>query len=370
MAHAVQAQDFKVLYKFTDSNIGWGPVAQMLVHSGSLYGVTAGGGTSGWGTVFQVDIGTGQETVLHDFAGQPSDGLDPWAALIRDPAGNLYGATNNGGPTGPPYGNGIVFKVDSFGTETVLHYFTGSDGANPYGIVRDTAGNLYGAAAGGGDPDGQGTVFKLDAAGNLTTLHYFTDSPDGATPEFLLLEKDSLYGTTVNGGAGGGTVFKLNPGSGEMALLYSFTGGADGDAPCAFTSDGAGNLYGVTLYGGNQFAGSGAGVVFMVNVATGHETVLHTFTGPDGANPYAGLVRDAQGNLYGTTRAGGLYNQGTVFQLNPSGALTVLHHFTGGIDGSYPNGGVVLGPNGNLYGAAMGGKHGFGTIYGIVIPRE
>jgi uncharacterized repeat protein (TIGR03803 family) len=137
----------------------------------------------------------------------------PFAGLILDKAGNLYGTTAYGGASGL----GTVFKLDTSGNETVLHGFTGTggDGANPYaGLIMDKAGNLYGTTGYGG-ASGAGTVIKLDTSGNETVLHSFTGYPsDGATPfAGLIMDKaGNLYGTTISGGAfDAGTVFKLVP---------------------------------------------------------------------------------------------------------------------------------------------------------------
>ena len=191
-----------------------------------------------------------------------------------DKAGNLYGTTNIGGAfgiPGTPWGPGTVFKVDASGNEIVLHSFPnlGTDGVYPQAaLVMDKAGDLYGTTGVGGSP-GWGVVFKLDTAGNETVVHSFTYS-DGANP---------------------------------LASLIT---------------DKSGNLYGTTAIGGSSIGGlSVYGVVFKLDTA-GNETVLHSFTNtPDGAYPYAGLVKDKADNLYGTTYQGGFYGYGTVFKLSP-----------------------------------------------------
>jgi uncharacterized repeat protein (TIGR03803 family) len=176
--------------------------------------------------------------------------------------------------------------------------------------------------------------------------------------------KGNLYGTTNGGGASGaGVVFKIDT-SGNETVLYSFTGGADGDGPFAgVIRDSAGNLYGTT-YGGGA---SGAGVVFKVDTS-GSETVLYSFTGgADGANPFwVTLARDSKGNLYGTTQFGGASNAGLVFKVDMSGNETVLHSFTGGTDGGNPFVGVIFGPDGRLYGTtAFGGQTDAGVVFAI-----
>ena len=231
-----------------------------------------------------------------------------------------------------------MFQLDKTGTETVLHKFTGgADGSSPQaGLIQDSAGNLYGTAGGGivasACPLGCGVVFKLDTIGTYTVLHSFTGGADGGYPEYAGLIQDSagnLYGTTSVGGAlGYGVVFKLDT-TGTETVLYNFTGGADGGSPqSGVIQDSAGNLYGTALYGGDLScrlgASFGCGVVFKLDT-TGRETVLYSFTGgSDGANPIASLIQDSAGNLYGTASAGGTfdgacvdYGCGVVFQLQP-----------------------------------------------------
>jgi uncharacterized repeat protein (TIGR03803 family) len=258
-------------------------------------------------------------------------------------------------------------------TFTLLHTFAGplKDGATPSaGLVMDAKGNLYGTTTSGGSSGYYGTVFKVSATGKETVLHSFTNGPtDGAYPEGgLVVDADgNLYGTTTSGGNSGGqgTVFKVDK-NGDESLLYSFSGGADGASPNGtLILDGKGNLYGTTFAGGDMQCGNGCGVVFKLNKA-GHETVLHTCSGPDGAVPnYTILLMDAKGNLYGNTLAGGTSNMGVVYKLTRSGKLTVLHSFAGGEkDGCYPWGGLVSDATGNLYGTTqVCGAFDGGTVY-------
>ena len=302
-----------VLHSFTRGADGARPFAGLIRDTaGNLYGTTGEGGTFNFGTVFKVDA-TGAETVLHSF--NWVDGLGPAAGVIRDAIGNLYGTTEYGGASL----NGTVFKLDINGTETVLYTFSGgADGESPNAVIRDKAGNFYGTTYSGGRQD-NGTIFKVDKTGKKTTLYTFTRPPstrnvDGVTPNSgLVLYKGALYGTTVGGGAfGWGTVFKIDQSKRET-LLYSFKGGPDGSTPQGgLVRDAAGNLYGATGYGGEW----NKGTVYKVD-PRGNETVLYSFTGADGDTPSGGLIRDAAGNLYGTTMFGGVYGGGTVFKLAP-----------------------------------------------------
>ena len=309
-----------MLYSFTGGADGSSPQAGLVRDKrGNLYGTTAQGGSSancflGCGVVFKLDT-WGNETVLHTFTNTP-DGALPLAALVRDKTGNLYGTTASGGTS--VYGT--IFKLDTTGNESVRYSFAGApDGAVPQaGLLRDKADNLYGTTFSGGStdagPQNAGTVFELDGSGDETVLHSFTRSPDGAFPQAgLVMDKaGNFYGTT--GGPGAGTVFKLDT-SGNETLLYIFADSPDGASPQAgLVIDKAGNIYGTTTTGGSSFL---YGTVFKLDTSN-NETVLHSFTNtPDGAGPLAGLIMDKAGNLYGTTKAGGSSSHGTVFKLTP-----------------------------------------------------
>ena len=365
-----QAFTYEVLYTFAGGADGGVPVASLVFDNvGNLYGTTEYRGTSDWGVVFKLDT-TGKETVLHSFTGA-EDGATPRAGLVLDSAGNLYGTALQGGPPCGFFTCGVVFKIDSTGNETVLHGFTGADGANPEaGLLRDSAGNLYGTTSAGGS--GYGVVFKLDATTNKETLLYtFTGGADGGQPMAGLVSDTAgnLYGTTQGGGdlsaciAGCGVVFKLDP-TGGQTVLYTFSGGADGRYPSGdLIQDSTGNLYGITSAGGVPFirSGEGCGVVFKLDPTTREETVLYSFTGEtDGGIPdKASLFMDGAGILYGTTALGGASGGcggggcGVVFNLDPTtGKESVLYTFTGGADGGQPTAGLVRDSAGSLYGTA------------------
>ena len=346
------------LYSFAGGLDGVAPFAPLLCNAdGSVYGTTSSGGASGAGTIFRVDR-SGHKATLYSFTGG-TDGGYPYYGLVQDWAGSLYGTTVAGGS----YGQGVVFKLDRRGHETVLYSFTGgADGGSPNNIIRDWAGNIYGTTYSGGTSNA-GVVFKLDRRGNETVLYSFTGGADGAYPFYGVVEDlwGNLYGTTANGGASGaGVVFKVDP-MGNETVLYSFTGGADGGYPSAGVSlDFSGNLYGTSAAGAN-----GCGVAFKVD-PHGNESVLYTFTcSTDGAYPNAGLVFDWEGNLYGDTAGGGNAGFGAVFKLNPYGQETVLYGFPAS-DGAYPQAGVVEDSGGNLYGTTNGGgAHAAGIVYKI-----
>ena len=380
-AHYAQAQNLTTLYSFAGKPDGANPMTGVLLDAqGNLYGTTAlGGGVgcykhNGCGMAFKLTP-DGIETVLAKFtAKNPS----PSSGLIWDSQGNLDGTTS--GYNGRTSANGGVFelKKKKKGMKlTPLYAFSGSnDGSDPEGgLVMDGQGNLYGTTYYGG-ASFYGTVFELTPAGTETVLFSFPGGSGGANP-YGNLTRDAdgnLYGITIFGGGtacgasnGCGTVFKVTPGGSET-VLYSFTGGADGwDPEAGLVLDAQGNLYGTTALGGGTscLSGSRCGTVFKL-IPAGTETVLYRFAGgSDGSLPTGRLVFDKAGNLYGTTLYGGGsncdYGCGTIFKLTPAGVETVLYRFTGGADGANPVGGLVLDAQGNLYGTTeAGGRSGCG----------
>ncbi len=312
--------------------------------------------------------------VLHRFHGK--DGARPVGQLVLDKAGNFYGTTGTGGLGKCELGCGTAFKMNKSGTIVWTHSFHGPNGQNPGGgLLRDSAGNLYGTTVSGGTINndicsmGCGVAFKLDKTGNKEALlHKFTGIPDGYFPFSLLADGagGDLYGPASGGANGSGAIFRITETRRE-STFYGFGGGADGCFPSAgVTLDSLGDLYGVTLMGGAGFCNSGYGVVFEIDNA-GNETVLHTFGGSDGAYPDSVLLFDSEGNLYGTTENGGSSQVcqggcGTVFELSPqngSWSETVLYSFcslSDCADGFVPgNGPLVRDANGNLYGTTETG---------------
>lgn len=345
-------------------------------------------------------------------------GYSPRAGLIADSTGTLYGTAARGGGSWP-FGHGVAFKLTPNGpgyTESVIHVFGGyraHDGALPYAaLMRDAAGSLYGTTYAGGRrvcPDLRpspalttcGTVFKLSPAGSgyvETILHEFRGGKDGANPTTSLIADagGALYGTTEEGGGVGcynrrgcGTAFKLTPsGSGyRESVLYRFQSFKDGFAPSALIIDAGGALYGTTYTGGP----ADQGTVFKLTPSTSGytKTVLYafrgalvpnnpqpgSFAGRDGAYPDAALIAGRDGTLYGTTIFGGgapgckLVGCGTVFALMPSGngyAERVLYAFSGvNGDGFFPSAPVAAAPDGTLYGTTYGGGSDSGTVFAL-----
>ena len=264
----------------------------------------------------------------------------------------------------------ITFQPAQAQTESVLYSFGSQSGDGYFSystLVRDKKDNLYGTTWEGG-VNNTGTVFRLTPSGTETVLHSFctTGFPcaDGAYPTSGVNfdAAGNIYGTTTAGGTYGyGTVYQISA-SGTESLIYSFTGGADGARPYAgLVSDKAGNLYGTATGGG----ANGSGTVFQLT-PSGTLTVLHTFAGADGNDPNGGVILDPKGNLYGTTTAGGAHGYGTVYKLSPAGTETVLYSFTGGADGGVPARGLVL-KKGYLYGTTT---NGYGTVFKVACPEK
>jgi uncharacterized repeat protein (TIGR03803 family) len=316
------------------------------------------------------------ESVIYSFCMQNlcSDGTNPASNLIMDSQGNMYGTAVNGGTEFW----GTVFKLTPGGAQTVLYNFcvvggdSCTDGSAPVsGLVMDSAGNLYGTTRqGGAHGPLYGTVFKLSPNGTLTTLHSFnSDGIDGVNPlaGLVMDSKGNLYGTTYLGGASNaGVVYRVTP-KGKETIVHSFEGGlSDGSGPANMTlvKDSQGNLYGTTAYGGTH----GGGTVFKISAQGGY-SILYNFgaTKTDGINPEAGLTVDPKGNLYGTNISGGKYGIGTVFRVSPSGTENILHSFQNNhIDGYNCYASLIRDSQGNLYGVTyQGGANGSGVLFKI-----
>jgi len=355
--------------------------ALVMDKKGNLYGTTTSGGAHNQGTVFKISA-SGVEKVLYSFCSQPSctDGASPFDGLVMDKKGNLYGTTYSGGTRGL----GTVFEISASG-ESVLYSFCPvqgcPDGANPYaGLIVDKLGNLYGTTLGGGSLN-NGTVFEFSpTTGSEIVLHAFDNTPDFATPYggLTMDGKGNLYGTTWFGGANGsGGVYEVSPDQTETRLYdkwcaYPCTQDGDSSAAGLLLSNG-------TLFGTSTLGGSFAhGAVFKINIKKKKETMLYSFAGvenADGAVPFAGLITDANGNFYGTTSGGGVRGCsgglqdgcGTVFKLSPSGTESILHRFANDAnDGVNPYGGLIMDSQSNLYGTTrMGGVNNGGTAFKI-----
>jgi uncharacterized repeat protein (TIGR03803 family) len=353
-------------YPFGHTTNGACPKGKLIVDSqGALYGTTtgydatSGASLSGGATVFKLPAGSNGPIT---FSFQASN-TQPYvlgecdAGLVRDASGNFYGTTVGNGTNGV----GTLFFIHA-GTTAVqtVYDFGGSDGANPGGLVSDAQGNIYGTTSFEGASDA-GTIFEVTNTGYFLVLASF-DFSNGSGPSELAVDaQGNLYGATEHGGVYGyGDIFELPSGSSTLKVLYSFTGGSDGSKPVGgLVRDTQGDLYGTTSLGGVH----GDGTVFELD-AHGLFGVL-SFNGANGYDPVGDLALDGQGNLFGTTYLGGAQGCGTVFEVRSgSGVISTLYSFNGGNDGANPVAGPTLGPNGSIYGTTLkGGANGYGTVF-------
>lgn len=332
---------------------GQRPSSGLIPADGFLWGVTSSG-PGGRGTVFKVNPATGAVTTVVIFTGTSGDflGSSPVASLVSDGAGFLWGTTSSGGqvPVQGMFGNGTIFKIaTATGAFTSVVSFTGEEGAAPgsspsAALLPDGAGFLWGVTSQGGisgDPfvGARGTIFKMEmATGAVTTLFQFTEtgvsSPEGRNPTSALIPDGAgnLWGTCGDGGASNrGTIFKFNLAAGTIDGVISFTGregAVPGQYPQGLVQGVAGTLWGVTDAGG----ASNMGTIFKVNTVTPGHTLVKELdsngTGFRGRFPHAALMAGADGRLWGSTREGGVKNQGTLFSFDTgTGAFTTQHEF-------------------------------------------
>jgi len=375
---ASPAQVLTTLHSF-DNTDGAYPFAGLLQASdGNFYGTTYNGGANNEGAVFKITP-SGTLVWAYSFCSQQNctDGALPVGGLIQATDGNLYGTAGYGGANN----RGTVFKITLSGTLTTLYSFCNlescADGSQPYAaLLQATDGNFYGTTEFGGRHS-YGEIFVITPSGTLTTLYSFcpqSGCPDGARPSASLVRATdgNFYGTTYEGGANGdGTVFKITP-SGALTTLYSFcslSGCLDGQTPKAGLVQATnGNFYGTTFEGG---ANNNNGTVFEIT-PSGALTTLYSFCSrsgcTDGQGPFAGLIQAIDGNLYGTTTAGGK-GGGTIFAITPSGTLTTLYIFcqqVGCADGEGPEAKLIQSTNGNFYGTTfIGGTQGYGAVFSL-----
>jgi uncharacterized repeat protein (TIGR03803 family) len=381
-ALSLPAQTLTTLHSFYVTD-GSSPQAGLVQGTdGNLYGTTNNGGATGGGTVFKITPG-GTLTTLYTFCSQSgcADGAFPGAGLVQAIHGEYYGTGDFYGTTqtSEASGGGTLFRITPSGTLTTLYRFPAGLNSNA-ALVQAFNGDFYGITQYGGT-NGYGTVFTMTPSGALTTLYSFcsqTNCTDGAFPYAGLVQATNgdLYGTTGSGGdvvRPSGTVFKITP-SGTLTTLYTFcpqTNCTDGALPYAGLVQATnGDLYGTTYAGG----ANSQGTVFAIT-QSGSLATLHSFCSEectDGAFPYAGLVQATDGNLYGTTwEGGGATGGGTVFKMTPRGTLTALYTFcsqggAGCTDGERPQAGLVQATNGDFYGTTTGGgATGSGTVFSL-----
>ncbi|MCK1494931.1 hypothetical protein IVB14_32120 [Bradyrhizobium sp. 180] len=342
--------------------------------AGNLFGSTSRGG-DGRGDVFVLPkVGDGYASTPIDLFNVGNGQSDPSSTLTMDAAGNLFTVVSGG-----PANDGSVIELVRFGgsfTASTIVAFGGTDGKNPEGkLIADALGNLYGVTASGG-ANNKGAIFEIGKSGNTyygPLLLASFDGTNGNEPSAGGLVMDSagdLFGTTVSGGANGeGTIFEVAKGNGFATALYSFAGtNGLGASFSSLIMDSAGDLFGMTAQSAN---GGGGAVVELARTANGYSNVLTTlayFT--DGDGPSGNLVMDSAGNLFGATRAGGAYGDGTVFEIvktasGYSNTLVTLASFDNA-NGAIPTGDLLLDSDGNLIGMTeVGGANGAGVIFKI-----
>jgi uncharacterized repeat protein (TIGR03803 family) len=371
LALPAESQTYSVVYSFASESDGFDPNGPLIQDSaGNLYGTTYVGGAFGQGTVFKLDP-AGVKTILYNFT-DGADGGGPLAGLFRDPNGTLYGTT--AANASYPKACGTVFGLDTKNNLTVLHTFTclTGDAIEPSSRLVSVNGELYGTTPAGGTGPcsfGCGTIYKITKTGKETVLYSFKDGVDGMEPQGLIRDEvGNLYGASYQGGSFGfGNIFRLDT-QGTFTVLHSFDYPTEGAAPFGrLIRDKNGNIHGTAEGGGDP--GCNCGVVYRLD-KEGKETILHKFYGRNsGSQPYGGLL-DVAGILYGTTTDGGDVacsqgdHCGVLFEIDRTGHYSVLHHFTGGDDGLFPLGELMLGVDGSIYGVTRGGgMDGGGTIF-------
>jgi len=368
------AQTLSEVYSFNGGSNGGIPLSGLTRGAkGALYGTTSVGG-SGYGTLFKLEPSGSSWTfsLLHTFT-SGADGASPTARLRFGTDGKLYGTTPLGGSSGA----GTVFRLAPSGESVLYSFLGGSDGSQPSSgdLVFDHAGNIYGTTSYGGSAS-NGTVFELvrhkKGKWSEKLLYSFGQGTDGAVPVggVLFDKAGSLYGTTSMGGAYGyGTVYQLKR-SGSVwteTILYNFQDGNDGGTPYAgLIRDKSGNLYGATVSGGS---GQG-GTVFELTPGTGGWTftVLYSIAGWSVSGPFRDLFLDASGDIYGTTHCDGTYQTGTVYELTPSnGTWTEKWEYDFQTSGGYfLFSSPVVDKEGNVYGtASVGGPNNYGVVFEI-----
>ena len=388
----LSAQNFTVLHTFTGSNDGASPFATLTMDAaGNLYGTAEAGGSQGAGTVFKLTNRSSGWllTTLYSFTGG-EDGAQPRSSVIFGPDGRLYGNTYAGG--NPICGGcGTIYSLRpqpqacasancSWQESTLYQFPDAQDGqAFPWGnLLFDAAGNIYGTTLAGG-----GIVYKLSPGlqgWTYQTLYSFVYSEQARQPYAGVISDTAgnLFGTTYGGGSNDdcwqlqscGTVFELSPAGSSwvLTIIHDFDGN-DGGLPIGgLISDRFGNLYGANSMGVIYMLSPAGGSWSFSNLATVEITCDVWILGPS-CGPWDTLAMGADGSLYGTSRASGLYAYGNVFRLTPSNGGWIyddLHDFTNGSDGSAPIGGVTLDASGNLYGTtAGGGSAGVGVVFEI-----
>ena len=347
-------------FDYTNGGYPYGSLVQ--ASNGKLYGMTVSGGSSGNGVIFSFDPSTSTYTKLKDF--DYTNGGSPYGSLVQAGNGKLYGMAAYGGNGG----YGVIFSFDpSTSTYTKLMDFDNTNGGSPYGsLIQAANGKLYGMTYQGGT-NNTGVIFSFDPATSTYTKLKDFDYTNGSYPYGSLIQASNgkLYGTTGYGGSSdAGVIFSFDPSTSGYTKLkdFDFTIGSNPHSNLIQASNG--KLYGLTVYGGNDYQG----VIFSFDLSAATYTKLKDFDGSsDGGNPYGSLVQASNGKLYGMTTYGGNSGDGVIFSFEPSvSAFTKLRDFGINEDGRYVYGGLMQASNGKLYGMTNeGGSSDAGVIFSI-----
>jgi uncharacterized repeat protein (TIGR03803 family) len=322
---------------------------------GKLYGTTQSGGSAGDGVLYKQQVGTNGNVVFHNFDGP--EGAIIIGGLTLAPEGNMYGAAGTGGA----FNQGTLFKIDSAGSLTVLHNFSGgTDGSGPAAApIEGTDGNFYGITSGSNSV--HPTIYQFKPSGNFATIYTY---PDFGVLGYPLLQSSNGYLYATAGDGDCGTITKLTvAGVVKSVRNFSCTGSGPKGPDGSLIQASDGFIYGTTVGGGPSNAGS----VFRLDGKKGSLTVLYNFGSVqnDGLAPQAGLVEGSDGNFYGTTLAGGSQKSGTIFKIAPDGTYTQLYSFpqVSGVLNQGPQASLVQHTNGSFYGTTENGGTGLGSIF-------
>ena len=351
------AATVSIIHTLQITTTGWEAIGLVQGSDAALYVALDAGGASNAGGVARMTTTGASYTLLSSFTCCSTTGVPGSISVGTD--GALYGTLNSGNAS---LGGVFKVKLSPVGVTIPFTFAHAAEGTMPAGnLVQIAAGELIGTTSADGTSN-VGALFKIDANGVVTTLHDF-NTTDGATPEALFsspaFDNGTVYGVTAAGGATGrGVIFKWSP-TGGFSVVHSFST-SEGQAPVGALvgSTTAAELYGTTLAGGVF----NVGTVFKVTTS-GTMTVLHAFSSADGASPEGGVVLGSDGNIYGTTSTGGAPNLGTLFRITPAGAFSVLHSFSNN-DGAFPKGALTVGAAGTIYGTtSSGGTANAGTVF-------
>jgi uncharacterized repeat protein (TIGR03803 family) len=364
------APQLQTIASFNNTN-GSGPDGDLLRDSaGNLYGTTSYGGTSGQGTVFKLTSANNYAiSTLANLNG--TTGYEPHSGLVADPAGNLYGVTSMSG-SGNPFG--VVYKLtaaNNYAISTVANLNINAVGGYPWApLMRDAAGNLYGATSYSG-PSGRGAAFRVAAADNaVTAVNTFAAATSPFPGGGLVADSTGrLYGTLNGGASTPGEVYRLDPANNfALTTLHAFSSSVNGPGPSGPSGNlvidpDTGDVFGTSEVGG----AFGRGAAFMLDASNGYAmTTIASFANPF-SRPSSGVIRDALGNLYGTSDSLVSGGKGGVWKLDAANdyAFVPLATFDG-TNGAHPYAGLIADPEGVLYGATrLGGAFGHGTVFRI-----